>query len=857
MSLIRLTLTGLSLMATCFYGSAAGAQTTWHVDSSAQPGGDGGSWSSAFEELQSALSAAQFGDQIWVAAGVYRPDYDPNTATHTGDRERAFELVSGVAMYGAFPPGGGDGTFAARDLHNPAYETILSGDLAGDDAPGFANRDENSQRVVTSSDTHVSTMLDGFTIRGGHQEAFSPFGGGAGFHNFGGDLQIAHCRFRDNSANSDGGAIWTGAGRPVLVQCVIEDNSTSRNGGGIKCGFDSGISAGRLTLDRCTFSGNRAESSGGGLFNYNHQVSMNECVFESNFAANSGGALTGRWWLTANRCRFVQNKAGDAGAMSYAGPVTVVDSLFLRNTAAGNGGAVQLLYSDSLLRNCQFVENHSGGTDYFGLPVGGGGALFLIDSYPAVRACTFVGNSADRGGAVLVYSVDDYDGRWITLAQCVLQSNTADHDGGAVAIVENGWEPNVNNGGRVRLRNCLLARNRAGGRGGAVFDSLELSMSARQDTLREIENCTFADNIAGDASGGNGLGSGVHGAYTITNSIFWGKPSQIERTTDTEITIRFSDIQADTPAGPGNFSLDPQFVDPAAGDYHLRFGSPGLDSGDPNFAGDSVDIDGQPRLIDADNDGVAIIDVGADEAIVDCDHNGLADSKEILSGAAADCDADGVIDACLEFEHDCNGNGKPDECDIAAESSRDCNANGVPDECEPGFGVDCNANGRDDFCDIAAESSVDCNANGVPDECEVATDAGADCNGNGVPDECDIAARFSIDCDENGVPDECDVDCNGNGLPDACDIAAGTSIDCNLNGVPDECDLASGFSEDCDANGWPDECLTVFARDYFLGNLNGANGFQMPAARIDDGVHGFGRLYRAPATSMPTDLPTC
>ncbi|MCH8991952.1 MAG: FG-GAP repeat protein [Acidobacteria bacterium] len=37
----------------------------------------------------------------------------------------------------------------------------------------------------------------------------------------------------------------------------------------------------------------------------------------------------------------------------------------------------------------------------------------------------------------------------------------------------------------------------------------------------------------------------------------------------------------------------------------------------------------------------------------------------------------------FERSSDCNGNGVPDECDIADGASTDCNANGIPDECEP------------------------------------------------------------------------------------------------------------------------------------------------------------------------------
>ncbi len=51
----------------------------------------------------------------------------------------------------------------------------------------------------------------------------------------------------------------------------------------------------------------------------------------------------------------------------------------------------------------------------------------------------------------------------------------------------------------------------------------------------------------------------------------------------------------------------------------------------------------------------------------------------------------------------------------------------------------------------------DCNGNGVPDDCDIASGFSQDCNANAVPDECDIANGTSPDADGNGIPDECDI----------------------------------------------------------------------------------------------------
>ena len=107
------------------------------------------------------------------------------------------------------------------------------------------------------------------------------------------------------------------------------------------------------------------------------------------------------------------------------------------------------------------------------------------------------------------------------------------------------------------------------------------------------------------------------------------------------------------------------------------------------------------------------------------------------------------------------------------------------------FGADCNGNGKPDDCDIAeCDGSAwcqDCQGNGIPDGCE------PDCNSNGVADQCDM-----LDCDGSTW---C-TDCDGNEVPDECQVPPlGTELDCNENGSPDTCDVADGVSPDCNGNG--------------------------------------------------------
>ena len=154
------------LIATLSISSIAHGGGLLFVDDDARSGGDGISWDSAYRFLADALFAAGKGRvaEIHVAQGVYLPDRDESNPDGTGDREATFQLINDLALMGGYA-GIGAKDPDARDIE--LYETILSGDLLGNDALDFKNNDENSFHVVQGNAIDETAVLDGFRITSG------------------------------------------------------------------------------------------------------------------------------------------------------------------------------------------------------------------------------------------------------------------------------------------------------------------------------------------------------------------------------------------------------------------------------------------------------------------------------------------------------------------------------------------------------------------------------------------------------------------------------------------------------------------------------------------------------------------
>ena len=315
-----------SVVSIALGASFAGA-TTIYVRSSASGANNGTSWTDAYTSLQTALAAAVSTDEIWVAAGTYKP-------TATADRTISFAMKNGIGIYGGFA-----GTETMRSQRDPAANvTILSGDIG---TAGIAT--DNSYHVVTSDGTVTATgILDGFTVTAGRADGPSdPTDRGGGAYVNGGSPAFMRCKFTNGYAGNRGGGVRVAAGSPSFTECAFEGNFGQQAGGGL-----SASSVGNMQVRSCVFRNNSVGNStgGGGI-----EATDNTSVVNSVVAQNSPNGMN---FLGGNNSFVNVTVANNAsyGIALFQNPNSLVNSIVYGNPTAaiflGISGIVTVSYSD-------------------------------------------------------------------------------------------------------------------------------------------------------------------------------------------------------------------------------------------------------------------------------------------------------------------------------------------------------------------------------------------------------------------------------------------------------------------------------------------------------------------------------
>jgi hypothetical protein len=323
---------------------------------------DCSSWANACT-LQTALTNATSGNQIWVQQGVHRPG---------SNQTDTFTLKNGVAVYGGFA--GTETSLNQRDWQTNV--TVLSGDIDQNDivdansvVTSTANiMGGNAYHVVTGGGTNNTAVLDGFVITAGKANSpFPPDDAGGGMYNNNSSPTLRNLIFSGNAANSGGGMANLNSSNPTLTNVTFSGNAASFGGGMYN------ENSSNPTLTNVTFSGNAANSNGGGMFNQSSSPTLTNVAFIGNTAFSIGGGMDNiaNSSPTLTNVIFSGNAAsvGGGGMGSVFSSLTLTNVTFSGNTAGSWGGGMEHSSSNSTLTNVIIWGNtapSSAGISHYG-----------------------------------------------------------------------------------------------------------------------------------------------------------------------------------------------------------------------------------------------------------------------------------------------------------------------------------------------------------------------------------------------------------------------------------------------------------------------------------------------------------
>jgi hypothetical protein len=553
-------------------GAQVHAQRIWHVKGDAAGANNGTNWHDAFTDLHDALGAAKSGDEVWIARGTYTPDRG------TKDRTMSFHMVSGVGLYGGFA--GWETGRDDRDWKN--NETILSGDLNGDDGPQDCAEHSNCCIPRYGSpgcdDPECEALI--CALDPDCCDPIRPFYAWSEYCAIPASLYCCHLGNWNACENSE-----------IVVIGTNLESATSLNDitvGGAHCKDVRKLCAGiYLSSSTVTFRSCRIIGNITGMLIDNSSFTLEDC----NLSENAWHSIFNGSRTTLRGCEFRNNGFG-----ANTGRTTASECVFQKTRmfpALHTGGG-----PPSDLADCAFIENHFG--------------MRSSNETVTIDNCRFVRNGGLFGLRL--------DGSLATVNKCEFR----EHHGVGGATLGGSFAS-------VTVNNSVFVENECSGGGAGcairLFDS----------SLR-LNHCTIADNSHGVSM--------RDGAVAVENSILWGnvhpfisvQSSQIGWNKESTGSVNRSIVQGwnGTLAGVGTFDADPLFVPGPDGDYYLSHGGAGLGAASPAVdAGDDATADPQVYA------RTTRTDEALDAAPVDLGFHFPVTGRKRVAG---DADRDGRVD---------------------------------------------------------------------------------------------------------------------------------------------------------------------------------------------------------------------
>ena len=403
----------LSLFALLWFTAITTHAATRYVNVNNTNPGNGTSWTVAYTDLATAITAATSGDEIWVAAGTYQPASG-----------QSFAMKEGVKIYGGFV--GTESSLAQRNWKTNI--TILKG---------------SGSRVITNVNNGLTgaAILDGFTIRDG---SFTGSKASDGFTN------------NTPAGAGLGGGIYNENVSPTFNNCIFTNNIITGGAGG---SFSSAASAagyggaiynlnGSPTISNSYFVGNKAKGGsaeysssaayGGALYNKDADTKIFNCVFYNN---NAEGGVNSSYSPTPHSPVAAY---GGAIANENGAPNLVNLTVYKNTSGIYNSGANVTISNSAVWDNGGAQIQNNGGSPVitYNLVKDGFAGTGNIDAYPM-----FV-NPDDPDGADNIWGTADDGLR--------LQNGSPAVDAGRQNLLINGTTTDILGNSRLQAVNVDL-----------------------------------------------------------------------------------------------------------------------------------------------------------------------------------------------------------------------------------------------------------------------------------------------------------------------------------------------------------------------------------------------------------------
>lgn len=322
-------------------------------------------------------------------------------------------------------------------------------------------------------------------------------------------LVIINSTFKDNRARQIGGAIYVSGTNIKINGSRFVNNTAQSQGGAVYIASTRLTTVGTSTIEGSEFISNHA-SIGGGAIYAPASVQISNSAFISNTAhLRGGGALYtgGRHSnIAVAKSIFVRNSAAYCGVFDIDElhhNVKIEDSTFSLNTATGNsdigsilsisgiksdiGGVICVRNATISVINSNFTHNSAAGY---------GGVMYVDDSKINVEKCSFDSNVAGYGGGVTY--TEQHRIQFNINLSLFIKNKAQSGDGGVIYVGRAQSQ--------VSISESRFGFNSATDRGGVMVI---------YGGLLEVNSTDFQNNTAV----GGGIGSACNSQTVIPNEI--------------------------------------------------------------------------------------------------------------------------------------------------------------------------------------------------------------------------------------------------------------------------------------------------------------------------------------------------